>query len=278
MGTEATLQLRKFDMSRITKKSVVIMIGKRNTGKSFLVKDLLYYKRDIPLGTVISSTESANQFYGSMIPSTLIYDEYNSEVIHNVMKRQFEVTKKRKQQEARYNTSSIDSYAFLIMDDLMYDTSWLKDPNMRFVFMNGRHLDLLFILTMQYCLGIPPSFRTNVDFVFILRENIISNRRRLYEQFAGMFPTFEIFCQVLDQCTENYGCLVIDNSAQTNKIEDTVFWYHADSHEPFKLCAPEVWQYHSNNYNEGDEVPDDIDINSVRKKNTIVVNVKRNNY
>jgi hypothetical protein len=71
---------------------------------------------------------------------------------------------------------------------------------------------------------------------------------------------------------------VIDNSAQTNKIEDTVFWYHADSHEPFKLCAPEVWQYHSNNYNEGDEVPDDIDINSVRKKNTIVVNVKRNNY
>jgi hypothetical protein len=213
-----------------------------------------------------------------MIPSTLIYDEYNSEVIHNVMKRQFEVTKKRKQQEARYNTSSIDSYAFLIMDDLMYDTSWLKDPNMRFVFMNGRHLDLLFILTMQYCLGIPPSFRTNVDFVFILRENIISNRRRLYEQFAGMFPTFEIFCQVLDQCTENYGCLVIDNSAQTNKIEDTVFWYHADSHEPFKLCAPEVWQYHSNNYNEGDEVPDDIDINSVRKKNTIVVNVKRNNY
>ena len=37
--------------------SIVVMIGKRNTGKSFLVKDLLYYKRDVPIGTVIARIE-----------------------------------------------------------------------------------------------------------------------------------------------------------------------------------------------------------------------------
>ena len=39
----ANLNLRKFDMSKIANGSIVVMIGKRNTGKSFLVKDLLFY-------------------------------------------------------------------------------------------------------------------------------------------------------------------------------------------------------------------------------------------
>jgi hypothetical protein len=35
------LRLKKFDMSRIKHDKVVVLIGKRETGKSFLVKDLL---------------------------------------------------------------------------------------------------------------------------------------------------------------------------------------------------------------------------------------------
>ena len=34
-----------------------------------------------------------------------------------------------------------------------------------------------------------------------------------------MFPTFDIFCQVMDQCTEDYNCLVINNNAKSNKVE-----------------------------------------------------------
>ena len=57
------LQLKKFDMSSIAPDKVVIMVGKRNTGKSFLVKDLLWYHQRIPVGTVISATESASGEY-----------------------------------------------------------------------------------------------------------------------------------------------------------------------------------------------------------------------
>ena len=69
--------------------------------------------------------------------------------------------------------------------------------------MNGRHYFMLFVITMQFALGIPPNLRINIDYVFILRENYISNRKRLYEHYAGMFPTFEMFAQVMDQCTED---------------------------------------------------------------------------
>lgn len=273
----ANLNLKKFDMSRIAKGSIIAMIGKRNTGKSFLVKDLLYYKRDIPIGTVISASEGSNRFYGDMMPSLFIHEEYSPEIIANLVKRQKLVTRKMKQQQAMYGKSNIDPFAFLIMDDMMYDAdTWLKDTNIREIFMNGRHFNLMFLVTMQFSLGIKPSLRGQIDFIFILRENYISNRRRLYDHYAGMFPTFEIFCQVMNQCTENYECLVIDNTSKSNNITDQVFWFKADSHPQFKIGAPEFWQHHSNNYADNDEEDEDgIDINNIKKKNAIPIIVRK---
>ena len=70
------LELRKFDITSITDDKVVVMIGKRNTGKSFLIKDLLFYNNSFPLGTVISGTEAANGFFGEVVPKMFIHDEY----------------------------------------------------------------------------------------------------------------------------------------------------------------------------------------------------------
>ena len=113
--------------------------------------------------------------------------------------------------------------------------------------MNGRHYKLLFLLTMHIFLC--PNLRTNIDYVFILRENYVSNRKRLYEHYAGMFPTFEMFCQVMDQCTENYECLVINNNAKSNKLSDQVFWYKAEPRPDFKIGADSgYWLYSKQNY------------------------------
>jgi hypothetical protein len=242
------LELKKFDMSEITSDKVVVLIVKRNTGKSFLVKDLLYRHRKIPIGTVISATEAANPFYANILPSLFIHDYYTPEIIANVCKRQKLIVTKMRADISKYSESKINPDAFLILDDCLFDNSWVRDTNIRSLFMNGRHYKILFIITMQYALGIPPNLRTNIDFVFILRENYVSNRKRLYEHYAGMFPTFEMFCQVMDQCTENYECLVINNSATSNKLEDQVFWYKASSHADYKIGAPEFWQHHNRHY------------------------------
>ena len=131
---------------------------------------------------------------------------------------------------------------------------------------------------MQYALGVPPNLRTNIDFVFILRENYVSNRKRLYEHYAGMFPTFEIFCQVMDQCTEDYNCLVINNNAKSNKLEDQVFWYKADGHPPFKIGAQEFWEHHNSNFNNNyDSEGESNDFVAPRKKGP-TINVKKTNY
>ncbi len=241
------LQLKKFDMSSIAPDKVVVMIGKRNTGKSFLVKDLLYYHQKVPVGTVISATEAANCFYGNMIPPIFIHNEYSEDIIQRVLTRQERLIQKKR--ASGVNSYKINPSAFLILDDCLYDNSWTRSKYVRSLFMNGRHFKMFFIITMQYALGIPPNLRTNIDYVFILRENIVQNRRRLYDCYAGMFPTFEVFCEVMNQCTENYECLVINNNAKSNKIEDQVFWYKAMDHPPFTLGSKEVWNYNRRNFN-----------------------------
>lgn len=268
------LNLRKFDMSSIDDDKVIVLIGKRDTGKSFLCKDLLYYHQDIPVGTVISATESANQFYGNMVPPLFIHDEYNEEIVQRVLHRQKKAVEKHNDEVKQFDTSKVDPRGFLILDDCLYDSSWTKSKHIRAIFMNGRHYKMMFLVTMQYALGIPPNLRTNIDYVFILRENIVSNRKRIYESYAGMFPTFEIFCQVMDQCTEDYECLVVFNNAKSNNIEDQVFWYKAEPHADFKIGADAFWQYHQQNYTKADE--EEFDPTAVnRARNRTVINVQK---
>ena len=243
-----SLELKKFDMKSISfkpndsKGPVIFLLGRRDTGKSFLVRDLLYYHQDIPIGTVISGTEEGNGFYGKMVPKLFIHNEYNTAIIENILKRQRSVLKQIKKEIETYKKSNIDPRTFVIMDDCLYDNTWSRDKLMRLLFLNGRHWKVILIVTMQYPLGVPPTLRTNIDYVFILRDNYIANRKRIYENYAGMFPTYESFAQVMDQCTENYECLVINNNVKSNKLQDQVFWYKAEAHNDFKLGSKEFWE------------------------------------
>ena len=280
--TNMTLELKKFNMKHISfrpdenKGPVVVLIGRRDTGKSFLVRDLLYYHQDIPIGTVISGTEAGNGFYGEHVPKLFIHDEYNSSIIENVLKRQKAVIKQVQKESSSYGRSKIDPRAFVILDDCLYDASWTKDKMMRLLFMNGRHWKIMLVITMQYPLGVPPNLRTNIDYVFILREPYINNRKRIYENYAGMFPTFESFCQVMDQCTENYECLVINNNAKSNKLQDQIFWYKAENHPPFKLGSKEFWAISRDMPSDDDD--DQYDPAASRRKMGPKISVKKSRW
>lgn len=264
----SAVKLRKFNMKDVPQDAVVIFIGRRRTGKSTLVRDLLFHHQNLPMGTVISGTEESNAFYSTIVPPMFIHGEYQPPIIANYVKRQKIIMAKIQQQEqaaaGRIPGQSVgprqnlDPRSFLIMDDCLYDDSWLHDRNIRYLFLNGRWLKCFFIITMQYPLGIPPVLRTNVDYVFILREPYPSNRKRIYENFGGAFPNFEFFCQIMDQCTENFECLVVNNNTRSNKLEDAIFWYKAEIHGEFRIGPPEIWKATANYYRDKDE--EDVNI------------------
>jgi len=276
-----TLEMKRFNMREISfkpdenKGPVIVMIGRRDTGKSFLVRDLLYYHQDIPIGTVISGTEAGNGFYASHVPKLFIHEEYNTLLIENVLRRQKTVLKQMKKETLQYQRTTIDPRTFVILDDCLYDASWSRDKMMRLLFMNGRHWKIMLIITMQYPLGIPPNLRTNIDYVFILREPYLTNRKRIWENYASMFPTLEAFCSVMDQTTENFECLVINNNSKSNKLHDQIYWYKAEDHPAFKLGSKEFWDI-SKDMGSDDE--EEYDPRKSKKKSAVSINVKKNKW
>jgi len=84
---------------------------------------------------------------------------------------------------------------------------------------------------MQYPLGIGPDLRSNFDFIFIFFSNYINIQKKIWEQYAGMFDTFDSFKYVFNKCTTNYGCMVINNRVNSENIEDIVYWWRAEDKE-----------------------------------------------
>jgi hypothetical protein len=221
------VNLRRFDMKKQLKKdSVVCFVAPRRSGKSFLIKDLLHHHKTLPMGIVVSKTDKLAHYYDQFIPPQLIYESYDPKILDKIFARQ----------KKAIDENWSNPYCFVIFDDTLSDAdSWKRDERIKEVFYNGRHYKILFLLTMQAPLAIPPGMRANIDFTFILRTPNMNMRKSLYENYCGMFPSREIFDKVLDACTEDYGCLVVDNTTKSNKLEDQVFYYKAESHENFRM-------------------------------------------
>jgi hypothetical protein len=203
------------------------------THNSFLIRDLMFHQQSIPAGIVVSKTDKFTKYYEQFIPPVLINDEYSPDLLDKLFERQTKALAEKWP----------NPHAFLIFDDTISDANeWKRDKRIKEIFYNGRHYKILFLLTMQDPKAITPGLRSNIDYTFILKTPNQNIRRTLYENYCGMFPSFEIFEKVLDICTEDYGCLVVDNTSKSNKLEDQVFFYKASARDNFKLCSNAYWQ------------------------------------
>jgi hypothetical protein len=235
------ITIGKFDIKSMADNCTIAIIAKRNSGKSFLTREIMFHKRKVPCAIAISRTEKLNKFYSEFIPDIYIYSEYNSSILSRIYERQLKLIETKK--------NSDSNQLFLIMDDCMSSKgSWLKDPAITELFFNGRHYKISFILTMQYSVGIPPEMRSNFDYVCLLGEDIISNRKRLYEHYAGMFPTFDIFQKVFSEITDDYGVMIIDNRVHSRDISNRVFWYKSKEVPNFNIGKKSYRTYHDKHY------------------------------
>lgn len=233
------LKLKKFDPTQMKspcggpiegifhRNPVIFIIGKRCAGKTWLAKDLINkMKNNVDNITIFKSTPIKEYNIKNNRYQTVHnhIEKFDPVIIEKIVDAQ-----DLKMQYFNKNQKTLNYLSYLLlMDDALHDTNWVNNVHIKQLFLNGRHLRATLMITMQYPLSISPSLRSSIDYIFILRENNIDNRRRLFKQYAYIFPTFDIFCQVMNNCTTNYDCLVIDNTTVSNKIEDNVYWYKAE--------------------------------------------------
>lgn len=218
----------------------LVVIGKPKTGKSTLIKSILYEKRNmIPVGIFFSSSEKYNHNYEQYVPGTFIFDEYDTEMVQKF---------KLRQQYAK--TYCYNQWAAIVMDDSTSDKRIFNTPLVNELFKNGRHMDMLNIWALQYAIDLPPPIRNSIDGTFILREVSKNTREKLYKNFAGVIPTFALFNVLMDELTNDFMAMYIHNFSSTNKWQDCVYFYKAKKvDKKFKFGCPQYWNYHFHKYN-----------------------------
>ena len=215
------------------KAPIILFVGGRDTGKTVLLLDILYHLRNTPKFVCMSSTEGPNPTYKKHIHDLFIHKELDTDLIQKMMDTQGKIPDLKNKPENGLG---------LIIEDLAFEKSKIRSSKiLEKLFVAGRHYLITLMMTLQYTKMIPPSFRGNVDYVFVTIEPNKILQKQLYEHFFGVFDNFKQFQKTLNKCTQNHGCLVWAKNTKSTKIEDSVFWYKAKLNREFQIGTPRQW-------------------------------------
>lgn len=226
-----SIRIKKFNPATVKEHRIIFLIGKRHTGKTVLMRDVLSQmpRPDFVMG--MTPTDDTVNTFKEFMPESCIFTSFSQEKLERMLSLQRELIRRGKKRSC-----------LLIMDDCLYQKGVLKSTAMRDLFFNGRHLNCGLICACQYLMDISPELRTNIDYLCTMRENTISNRQKLHKFFFGQYARFDDFDKVMTACTQNYSALIMDATIASTSSSDTVFWYRARTQiPPFRIGSPALW-------------------------------------
>ncbi len=217
-----TLQMRRFTTSDVKSHRVILITGKRGTGKTTLLEYLLYTMRDrfdvvVGMGGSHASVTMLERF----LPRSMVYA---APIVRKVEKL-VEVAKALTEHGKRRQF-------LLILDDCTFRKDIFQYPVFREIFMNGRNYGITFVISAQYIMDLQSDLRSQIDYVFTFKEMIRANQKRLWEYFYGMIETFRDFQTILQTNTKNFECLVMDNTDSTGELGKILYYFKAPLNTP----------------------------------------------
>jgi len=217
-----------FRIDKIRPGNTALIIGRRNTGKTTTVLDILWHNRDIPLGLIVDG-EGEYSRYKQVIPSQFRHEEYTEDIPRAVAKRQKAIVRKR--------DTGTDTRGFCVMDDCLYDPSWTRNKYIRYMLKERQNLDLLFIVSGLYVFGLSQQIVSTFDYVFLSIERYTPSIKRLHALYAATFMTYDTFAALMYRIDpSDTTMIVIDNTSSSCRIEDRIFFYTPTPRPDFLLC------------------------------------------
>lgn len=220
----------------------VVILGKRNTGKSTMISEIMYElnKGGMKRFVVFSQQEAKNRHYRSLgVPSRYIYTQWNE----NILKRIYDDNGKLK--EAKVTgilPADLDIRLAVIVDDFAFDRNAFRTKFMSEIFMNGRHNEVTLIITLQDPMAIGPSGRDNLDVVLTLRQPNAKLRKKIFDNYPNAFDDFNEFERTIRHLTNNYGAMVFNNLSNDNAVNKTLFHYRAKPGRVIPRLGSAAWR------------------------------------
>jgi hypothetical protein len=244
-------ELTEFNPDDIKTDATIVAIGKRRTGKTWIFRNIMYLMRDkFQAGIVISQTDELNHFWSQYVPEKYIYKKYDTSILEAVFRRQKRIlndnslTDEEKEKQAPF---------FILLDDVISDSSIRYDDAMTELFVAGRHYKLFILITTQYAKAITPTLRANTDYCFIMKCVQFRQVEALWEDFAS-FVTKQAFAQIIDANTEDNEVLVMSTCPEI-KVEPLAMmhWWKAVDPGVFRMGSEEYWR--NSVLSTGDSIP-----------------------
>lgn len=232
--------LKKFDPTTIRDYSTILMAGGRRTGKSFCMRDFLYWLKDRVYDCYVYSgtIDDAHPWerYAPAKYVTMVTTDFPNDHLQRALDNQ----EMRKSIAAKHGLECQPS--MFVFEDLEFlKKSMWKNQSIREVMFNGRHKKSFGIAAVQYIMEIDMAVRSMFDYAVFTMCPVAAVRERIWKQYAGIFQTYQEFEAVFMQCTADYGCMVIDCRATSYRVEDTVFHYKAEDRGFFQIGVAEAW-------------------------------------
>lgn len=245
---------------------VWILAGKRRTGKTYLLRQIIFnwYKKFKFF--MVMSTTAFNQFWQAYIPSQFVHEGWKPQVIQALLKRQrnliAKVCKERgiEPDEAR---ELPEVQMVLILDDIIADKYKVRSNKyLSELFVAGRHYGITLFITTQYVNAIASDMRGNTDIFIAFNQQQLLQKESIVDNFLS-FSAKEVGFKLLEQLAlerrkgddsdkeQDYltpekivSVLVIQPWLNSYNPMDTLAWFAADPKDPPKghLGLSEYWE------------------------------------
>lgn len=202
------VHINKFDNKYITStngQQTVLILGRRETGKTFLVRDILSRLQDITVTAIVDGTAKdaclCRSNYMDIAPKTSIIEEYKS----------------------------IGNRTYLLpLTSIVFDACFYNPGQFTEVVKNGIVSNYLTIIADQYPQNEHLQSFARINFIFLLKDPNIDHVRKIFRNYDLIkFISLEDFNSIFDTYTQNHGCLVIKTNSNSTNIKDKFFWYKA---------------------------------------------------
>ncbi len=223
--------LEEFQWPWIRPDATVVCYGKRRTGKTWFIRDMMSRMvKFFPFGMVFSKT-AFNGFWQQHIPRDFIYDGLNEAALSGLLEEQ--------QLLVQVKDPHINPYKFIILDDIVGKWSH-GHPLLERLFTQGRHYKIFTVITTQYPKLISPALRDNVDYAVIFKQSSNISIQALHEMYFSMMPIAQARL-IMNKYTSEHQALIVKNDVPTVAPESIMYRKKAQDPGHFTLGCQEFW-------------------------------------
>jgi hypothetical protein len=196
--------------ANISTPSFCLLIAKRNSGKSHMIKHILYTlaknnKFDFCL--VVTATKFTGE-YGAIVGERNVFDTFSMEWFNALLNAQQTSIKRNK-----------SCRCLLILDDVLGSLG-MQSPTLTKIAIAGRHYQLTVMLASQQLTKTPTVFRTNADYVFLLGPFPQGHTKIIFEEFNPEgIENHKDLHEYITEGTADHGAILIDNSTARTTIK-----------------------------------------------------------